>query len=243
MIRIAAVADVHYPKYASMFLKALSKIDFSNVDLFIMAGDMIFKSKFDYYANVLEAVRKYWKGVIISVFGNEEYEEHEAEIIKRFPEVIWLRDEHKILIVKGKQLCIIGSRGTIEKPTSWQARNIPNIMDIYKKREEKIMKLIKRTKSQGLLTILVTHYAPTYATLIGERREVWPFLGSLRMERVIRISKPDLVIHGHAHNSRRSRAGVNGVPVYNVSLPATKQISIIEVIMKGLKDLSPLFRY
>ena len=243
LIKIAAVADVHYPKYAETFLRALDQIDYSNIDLFLMVGDMVFKSKIAYYTNVLKVIREHWKGVIVSVFGNEEYEEHEDQIIKRFPDVMWLRDESKNLVIKGAQVCIVGSRGTIERPTSWQARNIPNIMQIYKERERKIMRLIKRAKSQGMLTVLVTHYAPTHATLFGEKEEAWPFLGSLRMERVIKVTKPDLVIHGHAHNSKRNRAIVGGVPVYNVSLPAVRRISVIEVPTKGLKDLSPLFRY
>lgn len=243
MIRIAAVADVHYPKYADVFLKALSQIDYSEIDMFLMVGDMVFKSRFVYYANILKAVRKYWRGVIISIFGNEEYEEHENEIVRKFSDVLWLRDESKALIMKGTQMCIVGSRGTIEKPTSWQARNIPNIIQIYKERERRIMKLINRAKSQGMLTVLVTHYAPTYVTLFGEKREAWPFLGSLRMEKVIKMTKPDLVIHGHAHNSKRNQATIDEISVYNVSIPATKRISIIEVSGRRLEDLSPLFRY
>jgi len=243
LVKIAAVSDVHYPKYADLFLRALSQTNYSGIDLFLLVGDMVFKSKIAYYKDVLRAIRRYWKGTIVSIFGNEEYEEHEDKIIKKFPEVMWLRDESIVLTVKEMQLCIIGSRGTIERPTSWQIRNIPNVMKIYKEREKNLEKLIKRAKSQGLLTVLVTHYAPTYVTLQGERKEIWPFLGSLRMEQVIRTTKPDLVIHGHAHNSKRNYALINGVPVYNVSLPATKQISIINITAKKLKDLSPLFKY
>jgi len=242
LVVVAAVADVHYPKYASEFLRALSQVDFSRVDLFLMVGDMVLKSRYAHYPAVVGAIRRRWGGPLLAVFGNEDYEEHEEEVIKRTPGVTWLRDECKVLSVGGVSVAVVGSRGTIERPTSWQARNVPGIARRFREREGRVRELLRRARSRGYLTILATHYAPTYATLEGERSYAWPFLGSLRMERVVREVKPDLVLHGHAHNSKRTFALVDGVPVYNVSLPATGRITVVEV-SRRLKDVSPLFRF
>ncbi len=241
LIRIAAVADVHYPKYASLFVKALERVDFSNIDVLILAGDMVYRGKVHYFKNIVETIRKYWKGEVISIFGNEEYDEVKEKAKSYAPDFIWLDDESKVLEIKGYKICFIGSRGSLERPTTWQSRNIPNIMNIYKMREEKIAELVSRAKNNGLFTVLVLHYAPTYLTLLGEKKEIWPYLASKRMERKIIKVKPDLVIHAHAHNSRKTHVILEGVPIYNVSIPATNSISIIEIEPK--KGLGPLFQF
>jgi Icc-related predicted phosphoesterase len=62
------------------------------------------------------------------------------------------------------------------------------------------------------------HYAPTTETLVGERREIWTFLGTDRLAPPILEHNPDMVLHGHAHaGTFEGRLGE--VPVYNVSVP------------------------
>ena len=66
--------------------------------------------------------------------------------------------------------------------------------------------------------IALLHYAPITATLEGERRDIWPFLGTDRLAAPLREHHPDLVLHGHAHaGTFEGRLG--DVPVYNVSVP------------------------
>ena len=66
--------------------------------------------------------------------------------------------------------------------------------------------------------IALLHYAPITATLEGERREIWAFLGTDRLAVPLREHHPDLVLHGHAHAG--TFAGrLDTVPVYNVSVP------------------------
>lgn len=62
------------------------------------------------------------------------------------------------------------------------------------------------------------HYAPIEATLEGEPREIWVFLGSDRLAAPILEHGPDLVLHGHAHAG--SPDGTIGeTPVHNVAQP------------------------
>ena len=68
------------------------------------------------------------------------------------------------------------------------------------------------------LRIVLLHYAPTSDTLGGEPREIWSFLGSERLAAPILEHRPDLVLHGHAH-AGRLHGSLQGVPVYNVSIP------------------------
>jgi Icc-related predicted phosphoesterase len=66
--------------------------------------------------------------------------------------------------------------------------------------------------------IVLLHYSPVAATLEGEPREIWSFLGTDRLAAPIVEHGPDLVLHGHAH-AGRFEGDVAGVPVYNVSVP------------------------
>jgi len=72
-------------------------------------------------------------------------------------------------------------------------------------------------------TVAVTHYAPVEATLLGERLEIWPFLGSHFLAEAIDDAGADLVVHGHAHGGSEEGATPGGVPVRNVAMPLIKR--------------------
>jgi Icc-related predicted phosphoesterase len=67
--------------------------------------------------------------------------------------------------------------------------------------------------------IAVLHYSPIQQTVDGEPLEIYPFLGSSRLEEPIGRYPVSLVVHGHAHRGQLEGATKNGVPVYNVSMP------------------------
>jgi Icc-related predicted phosphoesterase len=71
--------------------------------------------------------------------------------------------------------------------------------------------------------VAVMHYSPIRATVAGEDPEIFPFLGSSRLEEPINRFRVSAVFHGHAHNGASEGATVSGVPVYNVSLPVLRR--------------------
>lgn len=77
--------------------------------------------------------------------------------------------------------------------------------------------------------MLITHYAPTFLTVKGEPERIYPFMGSQLMEKVVKEVKPDVVIHAHAHNARVVEASIGSTKIYNVSLPARKGITQVEI--------------
>ncbi len=66
--------------------------------------------------------------------------------------------------------------------------------------------------------IVMLHYAPCEATIVGEAPGIWAFLGTDRLAAPIAEHEPDLVLHGHAHAGTFEGA-IGEVPVYNVSVP------------------------
>jgi len=49
--------------------------------------------------------------------------------------------------------------------------------------------------------------------------EIYPFLGSSRLEEPLLRYPVDAVFHGHAHRGTPEARTINGVPVYNVARP------------------------
>lgn len=233
---MASVADIHAPRFLNAFRSALSKIELDSCVAFIIAGDIVERGKAREARAVFELIKEKFKGPIIAVFGNEDYEEIEDRLKMDNPDIIWLNDEFYDLQVGNITLRIIGSRGVLDNPTPWQRRNIPNIREIYLQRLVKLKTLLRSSPHP---TILVTHYSPTYKTLKGEPPRIWPYMGSRRLEKVVEQYKPLIVIHGHAHKSHVERAFIDVVPVYNVSLPAFNKIFLIS--FKPRKSLLEYF--
>ncbi|RLF22939.1 MAG: metallophosphoesterase [Thermoprotei archaeon] len=226
---IAATADIHSPKYLTDFIKALDRTPLSDCVAFIIAGDVVYKGNVGAASHVFSAIRRRYKGPLIVVFGNEDYEDLEDRFRKLYPEVIWLSDEYHDLKTNDQVIRIIGTRGVLDRPTRWQAKNIP---DIEKRYSDRLMKLEDMLKRSPHPTILVSHYSVTYRTLSGEDRRIWPELGSRKVEVLISRYKPILAIHAHAHRSKVFSIDFNGVPIYNVSFAAFKRIFRIEVSLK-----------
>ena len=57
------------------------------------------------------------------------------------------------------------------------------------------------------------------ATVENEPLEIFPFLGSSRLEEPLLRYAVDAVFHGHAHRGTLEGRTVNGIPVYNVAKP------------------------
>jgi len=67
--------------------------------------------------------------------------------------------------------------------------------------------------------VALLHYSPVQQTVEGEPLEIYPFVGSSRLEEPISRFPVSLVVHGHAHRGQLEGATKSNVPVYNVSMP------------------------
>ena len=56
-----------------------------------------------------------------------------------------------------------------------------------------------------------------------EDPEIFPFLGSSRLEEPINRFRANAVFHGHAHNGTSDGVTATGIPVYNVSAPLLRK--------------------
>ncbi len=234
---IAAMGDVHGEQNIGLIKAASDRLQ--HCDLILLAGDITDSNDVDQYGEVVAALRQESDAELVAVFGNEEYDESRPTYKQRYP-MIYLEEETKELVLDEVKLKIVGSTGALDRPTWWQRTNIPKVWKRYKDRTVAIEALLDRGDADVLL--LLTHYAPTYATLKGEREGAWPEMGSQHLENILMERRPDLAIHAHSHRgekmavlSRKQRsledfkAAGASVPVYNVSLPARRSVSFFEI--------------
>jgi Icc-related predicted phosphoesterase len=72
--------------------------------------------------------------------------------------------------------------------------------------------------------VAVIHYAPIEATVVGEPPEIFPFLGSSRLEEPLNRYEVTAAFHGHAHHGSPEGRTAGGTVVYNVALPLLKAV-------------------
>jgi Icc-related predicted phosphoesterase len=81
----------------------------------------------------------------------------------------------------------------------------------------KLEAALARLRTTEIVALL--HYSPIQQTVEGEPLEIYPFLGSSRLEEPLMRYPVTLVVHGHVHRGQPQGQTKNGTPVYNVSMP------------------------
>ena len=72
------------------------------------------------------------------------------------------------------------------------------------------------------LRVALLHYSPARDTLLGEKPELYPFLGSYLLGATIDACAVDLAVHGHAHRGSERGITPGGTPVRNVAMPVLR---------------------
>ncbi len=235
---VLAVGDVHSPDYLGLYASSIRRVG-REVNVVLWAGDMVRRGRVEALEPVLKITREVFpKAPIVSVFGNEEYVGLEELFRKRYPEVIWVDDDYVVLEVRGCRFGVVGTRGALERPTRWQRKNMPELWRVYRKRPKKIEELIVEARRESDIVVLLSHYTVGFETAKGEPEYALPEMGSRAMAEAVRKAKPDIVFHGHAHRAVVLETRVDGVPVYNVSLPARKNVYIgmVKRVRRGLEE-------
>ena len=73
--------------------------------------------------------------------------------------------------------------------------------------------------------IALLHYSPIVETVIGEPPEIFPFLGSSRLEDPLNRYPVAAVFHGHAHRGSAEGSTKTGVRVFNVAKSVLQNVS------------------
>jgi Icc-related predicted phosphoesterase len=241
-VRIAAAGDIHCGTETDREAVAASFAEVaSRVDLILLAGDLTTHGEPEQGEIIAEACRDL--GVpVIAVLGNHDWHANRRdELVAAVEEagVVVLERAHRVIDVGGVDVGVVGTKGFVG---GFPGSHLPDfgeplLRQVYASGMEEVAALDEGLRAVALcpFRIVLLHYTPTCDTLVGERTDIWTFLGSDRLATPIAEHTPDLVLHGHAHaGSFEGRIGE--VPVYNVAVPVMGQ-DFWELEMAGDKRI------
>jgi Icc-related predicted phosphoesterase len=219
-VRFAVVGDIHMTKDAAGTLRSFFAQAGEAADALLLCGDLT-----DYgtaeEAQVLAEELSSVKVPIVAVLGNHDYE-------SGTPEVVATTLKHAGVRVLDGEACeidgvgIAGAKGFAGGfgRGSLGAWGEPVIKLFVQEALHEAMKLESAlAKLRTPRRIALLHYSPIAGTIQGEPVEIFPFLGSSRLEEPLLRYPVDAVFHGHAHRGTMEGHTINGVPVYNVARP------------------------
>ena len=227
-VRVAAAGVVHCaPENRDAILTAFDAID-GEADMVLLAGDLTTHGEPEQGEILAEACRG-METPVVAVLGNHDLHANRAdELVEvlRDAGIEVLERSHTTVGDAGCRIGVAGTKGFVGgfKGLGLPDFGEPSLRGIYAETSAEVEALSKGLGEIALcpFRIALLHYAPIADTLEGEPREIWTFLGSDRLAAPVLEHRPDLVLHGHAH-AGRLEGDLDGVPVYNVSVPVMGQ--------------------
>jgi Icc-related predicted phosphoesterase len=219
-VRIAALGDIHL---GGKGLEAPLQMLFSQVsehaDILVLCGDITDRGDPEEARQMAKALATVGLPMI-AVLGNHDYEYGKVAEVTRILCDAGVRvldgDAHEVLgigFAGAKGFAGGFGRGALGP---WGE---PLIKQFVREAVDEALKLetaLSRLRTPRKVALL--HYAPIAATVEGEPREIYPYLGSSRLEEPLTRYPVDVVFHGHAHHGTPEGRTLGDVPVYNVSM-------------------------
>ncbi len=224
VVRIAALSDIHYTRTSAGSLQPLFAEISTNADVVVFAGDLT-----DY--GLAEEARVLAKDLTaalripaVAVLGNHDYEAGEEKEVMRILSDAGVKvldgdtcEIHGVGFAGIRGFCGGFGRGALG---AWGESVIKAFVHEAIGEALKLESALARLRNEH--RIVVIHYAPIRDTVEGEPLEIYPFLGSSRLEEPLLRYDVTAVFHGHAHRGALEGRTSRGIPVFNVSLPLLK---------------------
>ncbi|WP_242489976.1 metallophosphoesterase family protein [Noviherbaspirillum cavernae] len=246
-IRFAAVGDLHCRAESAGNLRALFTQAAQEADALLLCGDLTdygLPEETHVLVNELSGVRI----PVIAVLGNHDFESGMQDEVTRI-----LR-EAGVRILDGEACEVAGvgiagvkgfaggyGRGALGH---WGEGAIKQFVDEAIHEALKLESALAKLRTSERIAML--HYSPVVETVQGEPPEIFPFLGTSRLEDPLLRYPVTVVIHGHAHRGYPEGKTANNIPVYNVAKPLLQRtfpdrppFRIIEVPKPVPEDMRP----
>jgi len=225
--RIAAVSDVHYNKTSHGMLQSLFAQITESADVLVLAGDLTDYGLAEEAKVLAKDLTAALKIPAVGVLGNHDYEAGEEKEVMKILQDAGVRmldgdtyEVHDIGFAGVRGFCGGFGRGALG---AWGESVIKAFVHEAITEALKLEAALARLKNPHRIAII--HYAPIRETVEGEPLEIYPFLGSSRLEEPLSRYEVTAVFHGHAHKGALEGKTAKGIPVYNVSLPLLKEHS------------------
>jgi len=219
-VRVAAIGDLHCTRTSQgAFQPLFAKIG-ESAELLLLAGDLTDYGLPD-EARVLARELTSLRVPVVAVLGNHDYESCKEQEIRQ------ILTDAGVVVLDGDatEMHGIGIAGMKGFGGGFGQRALGPwgegiIKQFVREAVDEALKLeaaLARLRTTHMVALL--HYSPIQATVDGEPLEIYPFLGSSRLEEPINRYPVSLVVHGHAHRGQLEGRTKSGVSVCNVSMP------------------------
>lgn len=224
-VRIAAVSDVHYGKQSQGMLVALFTEVARQADVLVISGDLTDYGLPEEARALAKDLTAVVKIPVVAVLGNHDFESgQEGEVARILTDAgVHLLDGDSVEIAGVGFAGVKGFAGGFGRG-ALGAWGEPSIKHFVREAVDEALKLESALARLRTATrIAVLHYAPIRETVEGEPLEIYPWLGSSRLEEPLGRYRVHAVFHGHAHKGAPQGTTANGIPVYNVALPVLRE--------------------
>jgi len=219
-VRIAALGDLHCTRTSVGKFQPLFTQISESADMVLLAGDLTDTGQPE-EARILVRELSALRVPGVAVLGNHDFESGHQD------EVSHILADSGITVLDGEACEVhgIGIAGVKGFAGGFGSHALgpwgePTLKQFVHEAVNEALKLeasLARLRSAKQVVLL--HYSPVQQTVEGEPVEIYPFVGSSRLEEPISRYPVSIVVHGHAHRGRHEGRTKNDVPVYNVSLP------------------------
>jgi Icc-related predicted phosphoesterase len=224
VIRVAAAGDIHFGPDAAGTLRPHLEHLSERADVLLLAGDLTRVGT----AEEARALTDELSGIevpIVAVLGNHDYHSDQADEVTATLEGIGvhvLEGDSVVLPVDGSTVGVAGTKGFgggfagacgSEFGEPEMKAFVAHSRCLAERLERSLAALDTDVK------IALLHYAPCPDTLIGERLEIFPFLGSHLLGEAVDRGGATLALHGHAHRGTERGLTPGGRHVRNVAQP------------------------
>jgi Icc-related predicted phosphoesterase len=225
VVRVAAIGDVHCTKTSQGALQPLFQQINERADILLLCGDLTDYGLPEEAQILAKELTSSLKIPVVAVLGNHDFESGKAQ------EVQDILGDASVRVLDGDSCEIRGigfagakgfAGGFGERALEpWGEESIKRFVHEAIDEALKLERAISRLQTPQRIVVL--HYSPIRATVEGEPPEIFPFLGSSRLEEPLNRYALTAVFHGHAHHGSPGGRTQRQVPVYNVALPLLRR--------------------
>ena len=225
MVRLAAMGDIHVGKTGQGVLASTFAQVSERADVLAICGDLTDYGLPEEAKVLAREVATTLRVPCVAVMGNHDFEAGKCDEIRQ------ILIDAGVMVLDGDATEIAGvgfagvkgfcggfGRGALGP---WGEDIIKLFVREAVNEAFKLESALARLRTPNRVALL--HYSPIRATVEGEPLEIFPYLGSSRLEEPLARYPVTAVIHGHAHNGALEGKTASGTPVYNVAMPLLKK--------------------
>lgn len=225
-MRLAAVGDLHIRKTSQGVLQSVLSTVNDQADVLLLCGDLTDYGLAEEAQILAKDLTSLVRIPIVAVLGNHDFESGHPEDVCR------ILTDAGVKMLDGETCEINGvgfagakgfiggfGRGTLGP---WGEKMIKAFVQEAMDEAMKLESALARLRTPQRVALL--HYSPIRATVEGEPLEIFPYLGTSRLEEPLNRYPVNAVFHGHAHHGSPEGHTSAGVPVFNVALPLLRSL-------------------